>query len=113
MSTAGAQILFLFPRPSAPTVLRRQSHKAVLDGAYRPLEDALWKLACDLNLPQSFQFTLDSLFDALLFDLSGPIEVVWKNSELARADMGAEFGRLVDTFLAISEKRANFSLRLA
>jgi ribonuclease inhibitor len=113
VSTAGAQILFLFPRPSAPTVLRRTSHKATLDGAYRPVEDALWKLACDLNLPQSFRFTFDSLFDALLFDVSGPVEVVWKNSELARAEMGPDFGRVVDTLNAISEKRANFSLRLA
>lgn len=77
-----------------------------MDAIYTTLQE-------QLDLPRHFGRNLDALFDALTADVSGPVEIVWKEHAWARAKLGADYDRLMTTLRDVENERADFTLTLA
>jgi len=51
--------------------------------------------------PEHFGRNLDALWDVLSADIEGPIEVVRKNPDSSRLEMGGDFDRILAVLLGI------------
>jgi ribonuclease inhibitor len=70
------------------------------------------EIARQLSFPDHFGRNLDALWDVLVTDIEGPIEVVWKDPDASRASMGRDFERILDVLRKVERKRNDFRLRL-
>lgn len=88
--------------------MRRATLDATLDSAGAVHA----RLARALDLPEFYGANLDALWDVLTRDLPGPIEIVWRDGDRARAVLGETFDRFVALFRAVAAERADFRFRL-
>jgi ribonuclease inhibitor len=70
------------------------------------------EIARQLDFPDHFGRNLDALWDVLSADIEGPIEVVWKNPDSSRLDMGRDFDRILAVMKEVEKARKDFRVRL-
>lgn len=63
--------------------------RCVLAGPYASVEAIYVDLARQLGLPGHFGANLDALWDALIRDVPGPVEILWPDFPAARRALGA------------------------
>jgi ribonuclease inhibitor len=76
-----------------------------MDGFYR-------EIARQLSFPAHFGRNLDALWDVLIADIEGPVEVVWEDPEASRTSIGRDFERVLDVLRKVERKRNDFRLHL-
>jgi ribonuclease inhibitor len=82
------------------------TRRALLDGARLASLEAVYDaLAQQLSFPAHFGRNLDALWDVLTRDISGPIEIIWRNAARSRIGMGADFERIAAVFCAAAAER--------
>ncbi|MGQ0662246.1 MAG: barstar family protein [Pseudomonadota bacterium] len=86
--------------------------RATLDASLATLAAVYARLARDLDFPAHFRPNLDALWDTLTTDIAGPVEIVWRQSNAARARLGPDFDRLCATLREVERARPDFRLRL-
>ena len=70
------------------------------------------EIARQLAFPEHFGRNLDALWDVLSTDIEGPIEVVWKNPDSSRLEMGGDFDRVLAVLKDVEKARKDFRVRL-
>ncbi|MBK5095641.1 MAG: barstar family protein [Deltaproteobacteria bacterium] len=70
------------------------------------------EIARQLAFPEHFGRNLDALWDVLTADIEGPIELVWKNPDSSRLEMGPDFDRVLAVLKDAEKARKDFRLRL-
>jgi ribonuclease inhibitor len=70
------------------------------------------EIARQFSFPAHFGGNLDALWDVLITDIEGPLEVVWEDPEASRASIGRDFERVLDVLRKVERKRDDFRLRL-
>ena len=70
------------------------------------------EIARQLAFPEHFGRNLDALWDVLSADIEGPIEVVWKDPDSSRREMGEDFDRILAVLKEVKKTRKDFRLRL-
>lgn len=83
-----------------------------LDASHDTMDAIYSALQRQLNLPGHFGRNLDALHDVLTTDVAGPLEIVWKEHEWARARLGPHYDRLITTLRGVETARADFRLVL-
>lgn len=83
-----------------------------LDASHDTMDAIYTTLQRELDLPRHFGRNLDALFDVLTADVSGPVEIVWKDHAWARTKLGADYDRLITTLRDVESERADFRLTL-
>ena len=68
-------------------------------------------LARDLGFPAHAGRNLDALWDVLRADIKGPVEIVWRDSTVARAAMGADYDEIARVLRDIAAARSDVTLR--
>ena len=66
------------------------------------------KIASNLNFPAYYGQNLDALWDVLSCDLERPLLLVWRNSELSKREMPAEFARIVSLLNRVVQEDLKF-----
>jgi hypoxanthine phosphoribosyltransferase len=83
-----------------------------LDGNLSDRRAVMERLARDLGFPMGPPPNLDALYDVLRTDIAGPIEIVWRETARARAQLGDDFERLLHVLREVAAERPDVSLRL-
>ena len=78
----------------------------------RSLDAFYDEIARQLAFPDHFGRNLDALWDVLSADMEGPIEVVWKNPDTSRLEMGRDFDRILAVLKEVEKARKDFRVRL-
>jgi len=65
-----------------------------------------------LAFPEHFGRNLDALWDVLTTDIEGPFEVVWKDPDSSRLEMGRDFDRILAVLKDVEKARKDFRVRL-
>jgi ribonuclease inhibitor len=86
--------------------------RVLLDASHDTLDKVYDALQRQLALPAHFGRNLDALWDALTTDVRGPATIVWRDSARARAALGEDYDRLVDTLRDVAAERSDFRLEL-
>jgi ribonuclease inhibitor len=84
--------------------------RCVLAGPYDTAEALYVDLARQLGLPGHFGANLDALWDALVRDVPGPVEIVWPDFDAARRRLGAEADRIRATLEEAAAERADVAV---
>ncbi|PXX44720.1 barstar family protein [Aquitalea magnusonii] len=75
------------------------------------LEQFYDELSRQLQLPAHFGRNLDALYDSLSADVSGPFEIVWRDTELSRSKLGADvYATLLEILQAVAAERGDITL---
>ena len=83
-----------------------------LDASHDTLDKVYDALQRQLALPDHFGRNLDALWDVLTTDVRGPVTVVWRDPIRARAALGPDYDRLVETLRDVAAERSDFRLVL-
>jgi len=87
--------------------------RCVLDGkTVRSMDRFYDEVSRQLSFPEHFGRNLDALWDVLVADTEGPVELDWKEPDLSREAMGKDFGRLMTVLRKVARKRKDFRLRV-
>lgn len=70
------------------------------------------ELANMLSLPDHFGRNLDALWDVLIYDVTGPVELVWEDTVLSRNAMGKDFDSIISVLREVAAEREDFHLLL-
>jgi ribonuclease inhibitor len=70
------------------------------------------EIARQLSFPPHFGRNLDALWDVLVADVEGPVELVWNEADLSRRTMGADFERVLEVLLDAEKEREDFHVHL-
>lgn len=70
------------------------------------------ELARQLEFPAHFGRNLDALWDVLVNDIEGPLEIVWQGTALSQAAMGDDYAKLVALLEEVAEERGDVALKL-
>lgn len=70
------------------------------------------ELARQLDFPAHFGRNLDALWDVLVNDIEGPLEIVWQDTRLSQETMGDDYARLVALLEEAAEERGDVTLKL-
>jgi ribonuclease inhibitor len=85
----------------------------ILDGkTICSLDDFYDQLSIGLGMPHHFGRNLDALWDVLSADVRGPIEILWKKTDLSRNQMGRDFDQVVSLMRDLEKVRSDFILML-
>jgi len=76
------------------------------------MDDVYDALAEQLGLGPEFGRNLDAAWDVLTTDVRGPLDIVWRDSRLSRAWLGANFDRVVRLLQAVAEQRGDVTIRV-
>lgn len=75
------------------------------------LEQFYDEITRQLHLPAHFGRNLDALYDSLSGDVSGPFEIVWRDTELSRSKLGADvYATLLEILQSVAEERGDVTL---
>lgn len=74
------------------------------------LDDLYDELAGQLAFPPHFGRNLDALWDVLVTDVAGPVELVWEDAALSRVAMGEDFPRVATLFADLAKERADITV---
>jgi len=87
--------------------------RCVLSGkTVRSLGGFYDEIARQLSFPLHFGRNLDALWDVLVTDVEGPVELVWKDADLSRRAMGVDFERVLEVLLDAEKEREDFRVHL-
>ena len=87
--------------------------RCVLSGkTVRSLGGFYDEMARQLSFPPHFGRNLDALWDVLVSDVEGPVELVWNEADLSRRAMGVDFERVLGVLLDAEKEREDFRVRL-
>lgn len=70
------------------------------------------ELAHQLDFPAHFGRNLDALWDVLVNDIEGPLEIVWRDATLSQAAMGEDYAKLVALLEEAAAERGDMALKL-
>jgi ribonuclease inhibitor len=87
--------------------------RCVLKGPFESVEQVYADLARQLGLAAHFGANLDALWDALLRDVPGPIEIVWRDFDKDKASLGAAADRIRATLEEAAAERRDLHVKLA
>jgi ribonuclease inhibitor len=79
--------------------------RCVLAGPYTGVEALYVDLARQLGLPGHFGGNLDALWDALIRDVEGPVEIVWLDFAGSRRALGPAAERIRTTLEEAAAER--------
>jgi ribonuclease inhibitor len=68
------------------------------------LDDIYDEVERQLTLPY-FGRNLDALWDVLTREVDGPVEILWRESDVSRARLGPDFDRLTALLREVAEDR--------
>ena len=68
------------------------------------LDDIYDEVERQLTLPY-FARNLDALWDVLTREVDGPVEILWRESDVSRARLGPDFDRLTALLREVAEDR--------
>jgi ribonuclease inhibitor len=68
------------------------------------LDDIYDEVERQLTLPY-FGRNLDALWDVLTREIEGPVEILWRESDVSRARLGPDFDRLTALLREVAEDR--------
>lgn len=85
--------------------------RARLDDSHDTMEKVYAKLAADLSFPKHFAPNLDALWDTLLRDVPGPVEIAWPGAARAGRKIGPKFKALLTLFAELEEVRGDFRFK--
>jgi ribonuclease inhibitor len=68
------------------------------------LDDIYDEVERQLTLPY-FGRNLDALWDVLTRELEGPVEILWRESDVSRARLGPDFDRVTALLREVAEDR--------
>jgi ribonuclease inhibitor len=71
------------------------------------------EMARQLSFPPHFGRNLDALWDVLVSDVKGPVELVWNETDLSRRAMGVDFDRVLEVLLDAEKEREDFRVHLS
>jgi ribonuclease inhibitor len=87
--------------------------RCVLSGkTVRSLGGFYDEIARQLSFPPHFGRNLDALWDVLVTDVEGPVELVWNEVVLSRRAMGVDFDRVLEVLLDAEKERKDFHVHL-
>jgi ribonuclease inhibitor len=66
------------------------------------------ELSRQLAFPDYFGRNLDALWDVLVADIKGPVEIVWKNAASSKKALGSDFDSVVDVLRRVAKEREDF-----
>lgn len=82
----------------------------LLHGPYATLEAVHADLARQLGLAEHFGANLDALWDMLVRDVPGPVEIAWPDFAKARAVLGGGADRLRATLEEVAAERRDVTV---
>lgn len=85
--------------------------RAQLTAAHDTMDKVYATLAAELALPAHFARNLDALWDALLRDVPGPFEIVWKGAPAAARKIGPKAKALLALLGDLQNARGDFKFR--
>jgi ribonuclease inhibitor len=92
--------------------LRRSAKKGTLSGkSIRSLKDFYDEISEQLEFPGHFGRNLDALWDVLVTDVAGPVEILWEDSGLSKSSMGKDFDRIANLLKEVEKERGDFKVR--
>ena len=87
--------------------------RCVLSGkTVRSLGGLYDEMARQLSFPPHFGRNLDALWDVLVSDVEGPVDLVWNEADLSRRSMGVDFERVLEVLLYAEKEREDFHVQL-
>jgi ribonuclease inhibitor len=79
--------------------------RIVFDGnSIETLDDVYDEVERQLTLPY-FGRNLDALWDVLTREIDGPVEILWREADVSRARLGADFDRVTALLREVAEDR--------
>ncbi len=90
-------------RLKQPTTLCRLPGRKI-----RSLEEFYDAISTRLSFPAHFGRNLDALWDVLMTDVKGPIEIVWDASAVSQQAMGPDYDRISSLLADVQKNRADF-----
>jgi ribonuclease inhibitor len=84
--------------------------RCVLAGPYKGIEAVYADLARQLGLPGHFGANLDALWDGLMRDLPGPVEIAWPGFARDRRRLGVAADRLRATLDEAAAERPDVAV---
>jgi ribonuclease inhibitor len=79
--------------------------RIVIDGdRIDSLDDIYDEVERQLTLPY-FGRNLDALWDVLTREIEGPVEILWRESDVSRARLGVDFDRVTALLREVAEDR--------
>jgi len=63
-------------------------------------------------IPAPFRQEPDALWDVLVSDVEGPVDLVWNEADLSRRSMGVDFERVLEVLLDAEKEREDFHVQL-
>lgn len=89
------------------------TRRCIIEGSrVRALADVYAALAGPLGFPAHFGNNLDALYDVLVADIAGPIEIVWRDHRLSRKALGADYARVLAVLRDAAAARDDMTLVL-
>lgn len=70
------------------------------------------ELARQLDFPTHFGRNLDALWDVLVNDIEGPLEIVWQDTRLSREAMCNDYVKLAALLEEVAKERGDITLKL-
>lgn len=83
-----------------------------LDASLASIEAIYDRLTRDMPLPPHFGRNLDALYDTLTTDVTGPVEVIWRDHIAAQRRLGRVYDDVVRTLRDVARERSDFRLTL-
>lgn len=74
------------------------------------LDDIYDEVERQLTLPY-FGRNLDALWDVLTREVEGPVEILWRESDVSRARLGPDFDRVTALLREVAEDRPDVYVR--
>lgn len=75
------------------------------------LDDLYNALVAQLDLPEAATENLDALYDGLLNEIDEPFEIVWRNTDAARAALGADlYTTVLEILSMVAKERGDITL---
>lgn len=74
------------------------------------LDDLYDELARQLAFPSHFGRNLDALWDVLVTDIAGPVELVWEDAAQSRLALGEDFSRVSALFTELERERPDITV---
>lgn len=85
-----------------------------LDGAALSSLDAVYDaVARQLALPPHFGRNLDALWDSLMREVPGPVEIIVRDTAAARRHLGADYRRLEHLLREAAAERSDLTVTFA
>lgn len=85
--------------------------RCILDGRQRSKRAVLAKIRRDVGWDRPLT-NLDALYDVLLREIKGPIDIVWRLTPRSQEALAQDLATIVTTLREVAEQRADVTFRL-